>query len=75
MDPLTIIALIQAGIKAAPDAAKFIKATKDYIVDLFAGGVIDIDTQDKLHAYCDAAMNAAIAGEVPPHWQNEPDPE
>lgn len=75
MDPLLIISLIQAGVKAAPDVGKFLASTKDYITSLFAGGVIDAATQDKLHGYCDEVMNAVLAGDGLPHWQVESDPQ
>lgn len=71
----TIVSVIQAIVKYAPDAAKAYTAVKGFIMSLFGAGVISKADQDKLFAYVDATLKAHEAGNPPPQWTVEPDPE
>lgn len=70
----TIVSVIQAIVKYAPDALKAYTAVKQFIAGLFGAGVISKEDQDKLFAYVDSVLAAHTAGEVPPAWTVEPDP-
>ncbi len=71
----TVVSVIQAIVKYAPDALKAYTAVKDFIKGLFGAGVITKAEQDKLFAYVDGILAAHTAGQTPPQWTVEPDPE
>lgn len=71
----TIITVFQAIIKAAPDVAKAVENIRNFITGLFGAGVISKAQQDYLHSQVDSFVAAFTAGEVPPAWTVEPDPE
>lgn len=76
MDVVTsIISAIQLAIAAAPKAIKLYEDSKAYISALFKAGVISKADQDALHAHVDAIQAAVDAGEVPPSWTVEKDPQ
>lgn len=74
---MTTFALIVAGITAAlnsaPAVTQLVLQTKDYITALFTAGVITAEQQNRLHAHCDAHMNATLRGEKPPELVVDPD--
>ena len=72
---LTIISLIQAAIKAAPQAISVIKYARETIDALFTGKLITVEQQDQLHEHVDKLCEAALTLELPPAWAVEPDPE
>ena len=77
MDPVTIgmiLGGIQAIIMAAPKVVALVQKAKEMISAMFSAGLITKEIQDKLHAHIDEISRAAIAGEIPPAWQVEPDP-
>lgn len=70
----SIAADIQLAISAAQYATPVVIATKDWITSLYQAGAISVETQNKLHAHCDALMLAALRRETPPSWVVEADP-
>ena len=74
MNALTIIALIQAGMAAAPDVIKFAASAKAFIESLFTSKAITAEQQNELYAFVDDRCAARLRGETPPHWKVEPDP-
>lgn len=71
---LTILQALHAAILAAPQVKSLVENGKALFASLFEAGLISKDQQDKLHSRVDEICRAALAGEVPPHWQVEPDP-
>lgn len=75
MDVVTSVAsLIQLVLAAAPKVIEAAAATKAYITGLFIAGVVDKETQDKLHAHVDEVAVALLTGKIPPQFTVEPDP-
>jgi hypothetical protein len=74
INPAFLIALIQAGIKEAPDIIAFVKAAKEHIAALFGAGLITAELQNRLHAQVDEITDAFAKGRVPAAWTVEPDP-
>lgn len=63
---LTVIGFIQLAIKAAP-AAKELYAEAHSLIDaMFKNGLINAAQQAQLKGWCDAHMEATLAGTVPP---------
>lgn len=74
MNPMLIIAAIQAAIQAAPQVEKVAKDAKDWVSDLVNGGVISAAQQDQIHSWVDATAAAIKAGTTPPEFTVEADP-
>lgn len=70
----SIITGIRLAIQAAPQAVDILKKAKAFITSLFSAGLITKEEQQRAHDHLDALQAAALAGEVPPHWQVDPDP-
>lgn len=74
---MTNFTLILAGVHAVlTSATDLIDATgkiKAAIARLFLAKVISAEEQDRLHAHCDAHMNARMRGEKPPELVIDPD--
>lgn len=71
----TIIGMIPAIIKAAPDVVKAYELIRAFVEGLFGNKVITKVQQDYIMAMVDAYVAAFKAGEIPPAWTVEPDPE
>lgn len=74
MPPAVILAIqgIQAAISLAPDIEQVITSAKNLISGLVTKGVISVDQQNALHAWCDNQAALAKAGIVPASWQVQP---
>lgn len=77
MSPATFVLVLQ-GIQAAIEAAPQIEAIaikgKEMINTLFTNNLITAEVQAAARAHVDAIQEAALRGEVPPHWTVEADP-
>jgi len=69
-----LIAAFQAIVTEIPAAIGLAKEFKEFITGLFQKGLISADTQNAVHAHVDEIIVAVVTGEVPPAWQEEPDP-
>ena len=72
---LQVISILGLVTKAAPDIAAIYEKARDWFAMLFKGGLITREQQQDLMAWADAHEKAVLAGEVPPEFQVEPDPE
>jgi hypothetical protein len=72
---LTIIGVVQAAIKFAPQAAELFKKAKETFQMLFTSGLITTAQQNDLMAWWDKVEKAVESGETPPQFQVEDDPE
>lgn len=70
-----IISYITLAIQAAPTAKLLAEEGRKLITALFNNGLITVDVQNQLHIHIDAIQSAALAGQVPPSWTVEPDPQ
>jgi len=78
MSAATLTLIIQgltAAIAAAPTIITQIENAKALIEGLFSAGVITKETQDALHTHLDTVVAAVLAGQVPPEFAVEADPE
>lgn len=66
---------IQGMLTVAPDVIALAAKVKQWITDLFTTGVITAEVQNELHARVNEICRATLNGEMPDHWQVEPDPE
>lgn len=69
------MAAIQSLMLVTPDVIAFAYKAKGWIDDMFGLGLIKADIQNACHARVTELCRAALNGEVPKHWQIEPDPE
>jgi hypothetical protein len=65
---------LQAAIAATPQVIAVAQKAADLIKELATAEAITVEQQDALQAHMNAVMDAALAGENPPHWKMEPDP-
>lgn len=72
---ISIVSLIQMASSAAPAASKLYKEAKALFTMLFKGGLITVEQQQSLMSWADAHQAAVLAGEVPPEFTIDPDPE
>lgn len=72
---LMILQGLQAAIAAAPQIRSLVENGQALFASLFEAGLITKEQQDKLDARAEEICRAALAGEEPPHWLVEPDPE
>lgn len=72
MNIALILSFVQLAIKAAPMVKDIYDKGRELIDHLFAQGLIDKATQDKLKAWADAHQAATLAGSVPPEFTVEP---
>jgi hypothetical protein len=70
-----IIQGIEAAISAAPQFEEVVTKAKEFISSLTSAGLITKAVQDALHARVDIVCAAALAGDVPPEFTVEPDPQ
>ncbi len=73
-NPILLMAAIQSGLAAAPDVLRFAVTAKSFIEGLFTAKVLSADEQNQLFAFVDERCAARLRGELPKHWQVEPDP-
>ncbi|MDB6022982.1 MAG: hypothetical protein JWQ04_2839 [Pedosphaera sp.] len=64
------VSLITLAVQAAesPAVAQVYADGKNIITALFKAGLIDVQTQNALMGWCDAHMNATLAGQEPPEF-------
>lgn len=72
---VSLLPIIQAAIKAAPDAVVVFNQAKAFFTTLFETGQISVEQQNAVAAQLEAITNAVLQNQVPPAWQVEPDPE
>lgn len=68
-----IIQGVQAIIAAAPGIIAVAEKAKEFFANLFAAGLIDADTQNRINSNVDAWCEAALNGTLGPAWDVEPD--
>lgn len=66
---------LQTAIAAAPEVLAVAENCVEIVKALFGAKKITVAEQDALKAHIDAVQAAALAGNEPPHWLVEPDPE
>ncbi len=69
-----IMQLALAVVGAAPDIAKAVAATKDFIQFLVLGKQVTVEDQNQLHLAIDGLAAARRAGVKPTAWIVVPDP-
>lgn len=74
MEITFILALIQAGIKVAPDVAKFVLEAKSFATTLFGSGLITVAQQEAIHSRIDVLAGHVNAGTRPPEYTVDADP-
>lgn len=72
---LQIIAAMQLALKAAPAVQGLYDEFRKLVTMLFNGGLITIAQQQALMDWAEEHEKATLAGETPPEFQVEPDPE
>lgn len=72
---LAVISIVQLAIKAAPQAVEVYNKARELFKMWFDGGFITKAQQDELRSWADRHEAATLAGEVPPEFQIEPDPQ
>lgn len=78
MNPILFAKIVQyigLAISAARELEPAVVAARNFIKGLFDGGVITMAQQNAVEEYVDAVAKAGIAGEPPPQWTVEDDPE
>lgn len=70
-----VLAIIQLALNAAPIAKQVYDKAKAVFDMWFKGGLITRAQQDVLMGWADEHERAVLAGETPPHFDIEPDPE
>lgn len=67
--------VLGASVNAAPQLTKLYEQARGLFDMMFRGGLITVEQQNALRSWADAHEEAVLAGNIPPEWQVEPDPE
>jgi hypothetical protein len=72
---IAIISGIEMAIRLLPGVIDVVTKAKSFLATLFGAGVITAAQQAALFARIDEITRQAAAGQLPEHWNVEPDPE
>lgn len=71
---LSIAAIVQLGVKFAPEAKLIYEEARKLVSNLFRGGLITVAQQQSWMDWADAHEAATLRGEIPPELKVEADP-
>jgi hypothetical protein len=74
MPILELLSLLQAGLLVAPKAVEVAINAKNLLNSMLAHGLVPVSEQGRVNHFVNSIDALVASGEVPLHWQVEPDP-